>query len=58
VQLVGVLAYGAFTFACALAIFAAINATLGLRVFEAEAIEGLDLGEHASHAYDLSGGPG
>ncbi|TFG96721.1 MAG: hypothetical protein E4H11_02950, partial [Myxococcales bacterium] len=58
VQFVGVLAYGAFTFTCALAIFAAIKATLGLRVSEAEEIEGLDLGEHGSHAYDLSGGPG
>jgi hypothetical protein len=58
VQLVGVGAYGAFTFACALAIFAAIRATLGLRVSEAEELEGLDLGEHGAHAYDLAGGPG
>jgi Amt family ammonium transporter len=58
VQLVGVLAYGVFTFASALVIFAAIKATMGLRVSEAEELEGLDLAEHGSHGYDLAGGPG
>ena len=58
VQFVGVVAYGVFTFACALAIFGAIKATLGLRVSEAEELEGLDLGEHGAHAYDLATGPG
>jgi Amt family ammonium transporter len=58
VQFVGVVAYGAFAFTCALAIFATIKATMGLRVSEAEEVEGLDLGEHGSHAYDLASGPG
>jgi len=58
VQFVGVVSYGAFTFLGALAIFGVIKATMGLRVSEAEELEGLDLGEHGSHAYDLTGGPG
>ena len=31
---------------------------MGLRVSEEEEIEGLDLGEHGMHAYDLGTGPG
>jgi ammonium transporter, Amt family len=50
-QAVGVLAYGAFTFASALALFWLIKVTLGLRVSEAEEMEGLDLGEHGMSAY-------
>jgi Amt family ammonium transporter len=57
-QLTGVVAYGAFTFTCALAIFGALKATVGIRVSEEEEIEGLDLGEHGQHAYDLAAGPG
>lgn len=53
-QLIGVLAYGAFTVVTVFIVFAAINATMGLRVSEEEEIEGLDLGEHGMHAYDLS----
>ena len=52
-QLVGVLAYGAFTVASAAAIFALVQATMGLRVSEGEELEGLDEGEHGMHAYDL-----
>ena len=58
VQLVGVLAYAAFTFLCALAIFGALKLTVGIRVSEEEELEGLDLAEHGSHAYDLGAGPG
>ena len=57
-QLVGVLAYGGFAFGCALAVFLALRLTLGIRVPEEEEIEGLDLGEHGGHAYDLGQGPG
>lgn len=53
-QLLGVLCYGLFTAACALAIFLPIKWTIGLRVDEAEELEGLDLAEHGSHAYDFS----
>ena len=57
-QLIGVGAYGAFAAACAFGLFFAIKATMGLRVSEEEEIEGLDLGEHGQHAYDLAPGPG
>jgi Amt family ammonium transporter len=57
-QFVGVVAYGVFTATCAAILFFAIRAVMGLRVSEQEEIEGLDLGEHGMHAYDLhvSGG--
>jgi len=57
-QAIGVLAYAAFTVACASTIFLTLKATIGLRVSEEEELEGLDLGEHGMHAYDLAGSPG
>jgi Amt family ammonium transporter len=54
IQLVGVLAYGAFTVTCAALLFGVIKATMGLRVSEEEELEGLDLGEHGMHAYDIA----
>ena len=57
-QLLGVGAYGVFTFASAFAIFYVIKVTMGLRVTEEEELEGLDLSEHGQHAYDLAAGPG
>jgi len=53
-QLVGVLAYGAFTAVCAGGLFLGINAVMGLRVSPEEELEGLDLSEHGMHAYDVS----
>lgn len=53
IQLVGVLAYGVFTFAAAMLIFGVLKATLGIRVTEEEELEGLDLAEHGGHAYDF-----
>jgi Amt family ammonium transporter len=50
-QAVGVLVYGAFAFLSALILFAAIKATMGLRVSEQEEIEGLDISEHGMSAY-------
>ncbi len=58
IQAYGVLCYGVFTVACAAAIFLTLKATIGLRVSPEEELEGLDLGEHGMHAYDLSGSPG
>ncbi len=57
-QLIGVLAYAAFTLICASAIFLTIKAVMGLRVEAEEEVDGLDYGEHGMHAYDLhvSGG--
>ena len=57
-QLVGVVAYGAFAFAAALGLFAALKATMGIRVNEEEEVEGLDLAEHGMPAYDLAPGTG
>jgi len=53
-QLVGVAAYGVFTAVSAAIIFGAIKAAIGLRVSEEEELEGLDLGEHGMHAYDVT----
>ncbi len=52
-QLIGVLAYGAFSFAAALLIFFAIKLSLGLRVSADEERLGLDVGEHGMEAYGL-----
>jgi Amt family ammonium transporter len=58
IQAYGVLCYGIFTVVCASTIFMTLKATIGLRVSPEEELEGLDLGEHGMHAYDLSGSPG
>lgn len=50
-QAAGVLAYGVTTFVAALAIFAAVRATMGLRVTPEEEMEGLDISEHGMPAY-------
>jgi Amt family ammonium transporter len=57
-QFVGVVCYGVFAFSSAMVLFLSIKAVMGLRVSEEEEIEGLDLGEHGMHCYDLdvSGG--
>ncbi|MFQ5416711.1 MAG: ammonium transporter [Myxococcota bacterium] len=54
-QLIGVGAYGVAAFGASLALFGGLKATMGIRVEEGEELEGLDLAEHGSHAYDLSG---
>jgi ammonium transporter, Amt family len=57
-QVIGVVVYGAFTFPFALALFAVIRVTMGLRVAPEEEMEGLDFGEHGMHAYDFGGSGG
>ncbi len=52
-QLIGVLAYGAFSFAAALLIFFALKQSMGLRVSADEERLGLDVGEHGMEAYGL-----
>jgi len=52
-QLIGVLAYGVFSFAAALLIFFAVKASLGLRVSKEEERVGLDVGEHGMEAYGV-----
>jgi len=50
-QLVGACAAFAWAFPVSLVIFLTIKATIGLRVSEAEEMEGLDICEHGMHAY-------
>ena len=50
-QLIGVVAYGAFSFAAAFIIFYGIKAGAGLRVEQSEERLGLDVGEHGMEAY-------
>ena len=50
-QLIGVAAYGVFSFAAAFIIFYGIKAAAGLRVGENEERSGLDVGEHGMEAY-------
>ena len=50
-QLIGVAAYGVFSFAAAFVIFYGIKAAAGLRVGENEERSGLDVGEHGMEAY-------
>ena len=52
-QLIGVLAYGVFSFGAALLIFFGVRQTLGLRVSRDEERLGLDVGEHGMEAYGL-----
>ncbi len=51
VQLMGVAAIGAFSFAAAFAIMYALKQTVGIRVSEEEEMIGLDIGEHEMSAY-------
>jgi ammonium transporter, Amt family len=54
-QLLGVGVYAVAAGLGSLATFGAVKATMGLRVSEEEELEGLDAGEHGSHAYDFLG---
>eukprot|EP00752_Nemacystus_decipiens_P013750 g12203.t1 len=51
IQAIGAFAGCGFAFVVALIIFGILKVTLGIRVSEAEEIEGLDLGEHDMAAY-------
>ena len=51
VQLLGIGACFLWVFPVAFIMFKLINKTVGLRVSEAEEMEGLDLAEHGGHAY-------
>ncbi|CAN5601691.1 ammonium transporter [soil metagenome] len=50
-QLIGILSVGVFCFTFAFILFLALKLTIGIRVSEAEEIEGLDIHEHGMHAY-------
>jgi len=51
IQLIGTVACFGLAFIFALVVFGALKAVMGIRVNEAEEIEGLDLGEHDMSAY-------
>ena len=51
VQLIGVVVAFMWTFGTAFILFKAIKAIVGLRVSEAEELQGLDVGEHGASAY-------
>jgi Amt family ammonium transporter len=53
VQLKGVLYVGVFTLVISLAVWYVIALTMGVRVSPEEEMEGLDIGEHGMHAYDI-----
>ena len=50
-QLTGIAAVGATTFVLAFVVWYVLKATMGIRVTEAEELEGLDIGEHGMEAY-------
>lgn len=50
-QLIGVVAYGVFSFAFAFVLFLVLKMVMGLRVSREEESEGLDIGEHGNVAY-------
>jgi len=52
-QLKGVIFVGLFTFLASLVVWYAIKLVLGVRVTPEEEEEGLDIGEHGMHAYDI-----
>lgn len=51
IQLLGILAIGAFTFTFAFLAFYLLKMTVGIRVDRAEEVNGLDIGEHQAVAY-------
>lgn len=51
VQLVGILAVGAFSFVSAALIWLVLKKTVGIRVTKEEEMAGLDIGEHGNRAY-------
>lgn len=51
VQLLGIAAVGAFTFATTFALWWVLKKTMGIRVTREEELAGLDIGEHGNRAY-------
>lgn len=51
VQLLGIVAVGAFVFVSSLLVWVVIKKTMGIRVSREEEIAGLDIGEHGNVAY-------
>ncbi len=51
-QIIGVLAAFGWAFGTAFILFTVIKLTMGLRITEEEELEGVDIAEHAAHAYN------
>ena len=51
VEIVGILAVGAFTFAASALVWLILKRTMGIRVSREEELQGLDIGEHGNMAY-------
>ncbi len=51
-QIIGVVAAFAWAFGTAFILFTVIKKTMGLRITEEEELEGVDIAEHAAHAYN------
>lgn len=51
VELIGILAVGAFVFGLSILVWFVIKKTMGIRVSLKEEIQGLDIGEHGNFAY-------
>ncbi len=51
IQLVGIIAVGAFTFVSSALVWLVLKKTMGIRVSREEEIAGLDIGEHGNVAY-------
>jgi Amt family ammonium transporter len=51
VEMVGIVAVGAFVFVLSALVWQALKKTIGIRVSREEEIEGLDIGEHGNFAY-------
>ncbi len=51
-QIIGVVTAFAWAFGTAFILFKVIDMTMGLRVTEEEELEGVDIAEHAAHAYN------
>ena len=51
VELIGILAVGAFSFFASFAVWQILKHTIGIRVTKEEEIQGLDIGEHGNVAY-------
>ncbi|MDQ3863838.1 MAG: ammonium transporter, partial [Actinomycetota bacterium] len=51
IQALGIIAAGGFVFVASLAVFAALKATIGLRVKPEQELDGLDIHEHGVFGY-------
>ena len=51
IEMLGIIAVGAFVFVSSIIVWLVLKKTIGIRVSAEEEIAGLDIGEHGNHAY-------